>query len=60
MATKRNIVYEYIDFETTNISIIVQITFFDPLLNWHGVPCLKLNELSFSLSLMGALTFGLK
>jgi hypothetical protein len=47
-----------------NIFVIIQITFFDPfmdaLMDWHGVPCRKFKELSFLLSLMGALTLGLK
>jgi hypothetical protein len=33
---------------------MIVVRFFYPLLDWHGVPCLKLKELSFSSLLMGA------
>jgi hypothetical protein len=46
------------------IYILIQITFFDPfmdpLLDWYDVPCQKFKELNLLLSLVGALSLGLK
>jgi hypothetical protein len=28
-----------IDFEITNVFVIIQVAFFYPLLDWNGVPC---------------------